>query len=312
MIGRALIIGCIGMISVGASAAPFPSRAIPSEARWWLHWDVEAWNRTVPGQTFLGLLKQEEAERKLAAFKAVFGFDPRTDIAGITLCGAGRHGAVILQGRFDRERILTLLKAADGYSETSTGNHVIYSWLDEKKKDKGNGQRKRIYGAFHGVSTVILSEYESVVQMVLDTLDGRHPAVQLARTDEAAVGGFLYGMATELPAETRPNAHLPGAQNVRLWVGEIGGQIRCHVSATMASEEKAAQLQKVLEGLRAMAMLNAEQDPRAARWAQSLVVETSGSRISAQLEVPSEDVAQAIREGAQKKLKEATEKSVAQ
>ena len=312
MIGRSLMVGLLCGMSLGASAAPFQARMVPAEARWWLHWDVEAWNATVPGQTFLDLLKQEEAERKLAAFKAVFGFDPRTDVTAVTLCGAGPQSAVILQGRFDRERILTLLKAADGYTELRAGNHVIHSWLDEKKDLKGGGQRKRMYGAFHGPSTVVLSEKESVVRMVLDTLEGRQPAIQPAETGPDVSGAFVHGVAAELPAGDKPNPNLQGLRGVRLWVGEVGGRIQCRLAVTMADEEKAGQLHKVLEGLRAMALLNAEQDPRAARWAQSFIVETSGSTISAQLDVPSEEIAQAIREGAQKKLNEATEKPVAQ
>ena len=134
-----------------AAAGPLQRNDVASDPIWVLHVDCDALKQTVVGKYVLGEMEKPEAQKKLAAFQAIFNLDLRTALHGLTLYGTAsepQDGVVLLYADFDAARLTTLAEGAKEHKSTTRGNHTIHSWLDEKKSAK-DGVKPRTYAAIH-------------------------------------------------------------------------------------------------------------------------------------------------------------------
>ena len=133
--------------------------------------------RCATGPVGQSILSEPEVQDKLAAVGAIFDFDFRKQLHGLTVYTTEEHpkdGALIVYADFDPNRLITLAKAMDGFQTTTNGSHVIYSWLDDKKKAK-NGGEPRVCGAILG-SRVIFGQDETHLADALDVIEGKTPS----------------------------------------------------------------------------------------------------------------------------------------
>ncbi len=285
-----------------AAAGPVRMNDIPAEARWWAHLDVEQFKQTEVGRTFLELMNQPEIARKLDALKAIFNFDIRTDLDGLTACGAGRRSAVIARGRFDQQRLLTLLRGGDGYEELVLDGRTIHSWIDEGKAKKQGADKARMYGAIHRSGAAVLSEQADTVAHVLKVLDGEAeslPAAALTPEYPAVLTARMSAEALPQKATDHPVARqLLSAAGI---IGQHGTNVEARLEMTLKDAEAVAQIRQVVEGVRAAALLNAERDPRAARLAELVDLRTEGNTLALRLSIPAAEITDAIRSDIEKK-----------
>jgi hypothetical protein len=154
-------------------AAPFNPKDVAADPALLLHVDCDALKASSVGQS---ILSEPEIQDKLAAVGAIFDFDLRKQLHGLTVYTTEEHpkdGALIVYADFDPDRLITLAKAAEGFQTTTNGSHVIYSWLDDKKKAK-DGERPRVCGAILG-HRVIFGQDETHLADALDVIDGKAP-----------------------------------------------------------------------------------------------------------------------------------------
>jgi hypothetical protein len=288
-------------------AAPFNPADVPAEVKWFAHVDVDQLKATQVGKAMLELLTTDQANRKLAALQTVFGFDPRKDLFGLTACGVGGRSAVIVRGRFDAERLVTLLRANDGYEEVTHEGCAIHSWIDEGKAKKQGADKARMYGAFHSSGAAVLSEQADTVGHVLAVLDGRKPATSARPVESGDLTPVMVGVVEDLASADPKNAALKLARGGTVILGETAGRVRGRVTLETVDASTASNLLKVAEGMKSALLLNAEKDPRAATLAASAAVALEGTTVSMKLEMPVEDIVKAIREEAAKKLEKKAE-----
>src|SRR5580658_34712 len=151
-------------------AAPFNPKDVAADPALLVHVDVDAVRSSSVGQS---ILAEQAVQDKLAAVGAIFDFDLRKQLHGLTVYTTEDHtkdGALIVYADFDPNRLINLAKAADGFQGVTNGSHVIYSWIDDKKKAK-EGEHARIYGAIAG-HRVVLGQEESHLAEALDVIDG--------------------------------------------------------------------------------------------------------------------------------------------
>ena len=155
-----------------AVAGPLQPTDVVNDPVWVLHVDCDALKQTVVGKYVLGEMEKPEAQKKFAAFQAIFNFDPRKELHGLTLYGTSSEpedGVLLVYADFDPARLTTLAEGAKEHAATTRGNHTIHSWLDEKKPAK-DGVKPRTYAAIHN-GRVIFAQKESRVVDALDVLD---------------------------------------------------------------------------------------------------------------------------------------------
>lgn len=291
-----------------AGAAPFNPADVPAEVKWFAHVDVDQFKTTQVGKAVLEQLTTEEANRKFAALQAVLGFDPRgKDLFGLTVCGVGGRSAAIVRGRFDTERLVTLLKANDGYQEMTQEGYAIHSWIDEGKAKKQGPDKARMYGAFHASGAAVLSEQLDTVAHVLSVMDGKKAATAARPPAGPGATPVLVGVIEDLPGADPKNAALKLARGGSVVLGEAGGRVKGRITLDTVDAATASNLLKVAEGMKSALLLKSADDPRAATLAESASVLLEGTTVSVAMELPAEEIAKAIREEAAKKAGTKTE-----
>lgn len=294
----------LGWAVAVALGGPVQLSDIPMEAHWWAHLDIEQFKRTEVGRVFVEMTKEPDIARKLEALKAVFNFDIRTDLNSITACGAGRHTAVIARGRFDEQRLVTLLRAGDGYQELNVDGRTLHSWIDEGKAKKEGREKARMYGAIHRSGAAVISETADAAAHVLKVFDGEAPCQPASASISPAFAPVLLGRLNgpairRNAAEKNPVAQ--GLLSLLAAMGERGTNVEVQIETTLTKPEVAVQIRQIVDGFRAMALLNAEKDPRAARLAEQATIHVDGNTMTLQLSLPVTEITQALRTEMSKK-----------
>ena len=270
-------------------AAGFQSKQVSSSATWVVHADVEKLRQTQVGGFILGKLNEGEAANKLAAFAAVFGFDPRKDLNTVTLYGKSKDPAqsvVLAGGTFNGDQLVTLLKANNTYESQAYGTYTIHSWIDEKKPNEG-----RQYGCLHPGGTILISHGADMLKEALDVLDGKQAGLDTAKVFGGALLAdapfFMAGANISQVGDVRPDAAvLKQAAGGQMALAEKDGSVVLAVAVTANSLEAATNMQSVAQGMVAMAQLGQEKNPELARIAQATRISRDGNTVRLDLTYP--------------------------
>lgn len=234
-----------------AVAGPINPKDVPSEAKWVAHLDVQGLVASQFGQYVLGQLRErEQLDAKLQGFVAVFGFDPLKDLAGVTIYGTEYSPAsavVVIKGKWDKERLLGLLKQNPSYAETAHGQHMLLRWTDKPEDAQDDGVRN---GAFHNDGTAVISRSEAAVKNALDVLDGKSAGTADV-IPAAAPGVFLMVAAKDftLPANADPKARvLKRIAGGTLMAGETGDTAFANARLNTRRPEDAQRVRQMLDG----------------------------------------------------------------
>jgi hypothetical protein len=301
---NALILATAALL-VGAPvlpAAPFNPKDVAANPALLLHLDCDALRASSVGQS---LLAQPEVRDKLAAVGAIFDFDLRTQLHGLTVYTTEDHpkdGALIVYADFDPNRLITLAKAADGSQNSTNGSHVIYSWLDEKKKSQ-NGQAPRVCGAILG-HRVIFGQNDAHLADALDVIDGLAPSFsgqhgfpQPAAGESILLQGVI--LKFDFDSTDAKAAIFKMSKSVHLKLSEVASNLTAAVLFQAADADTATQIGAIAQGLVAVLKLQ-KADPNALKLANAIVLKQDGATVGLKLSMPSAELIDAIKEGQQK------------
>lgn len=295
---RILVAACL-LAALTAPAASLQRAQVIKEPLWVLHVDADALRPSALGQHLLAELDKPEAQKKLAAFRAIFNIDPRKDLHDVTLYGVSKaeeDGVVLVRAEFDAGHLTTLVEGAKEHVSTRHGKYTIHNWVDENKKEK-DGIKPRTFAAIHG-KTVIFGQKESRVVEALDVLDGVKPNLganpQFAQFGDGAA--FIQGAARklDLPANDPNAAVLKQAKLLTLKVAENQRKLEATLKLDTESETVAKQVEAIGRGLIAVLSLQREK-PEALKLSQGLEVQQTGAAVTVKLALPSDEVVEMIK-----------------
>src|SRR6185503_10881041 len=112
------------------------------------HLDLDRLRSTSVGEFVFGEIEKSEIKDKLAAFQAMFRFDLRTQLHGLTVYGMSHtpeEGVLLVYADFDADHLATLAKGGKDYESAEHNRHTIHSWIDESHHHRGS--KGRTYGA---------------------------------------------------------------------------------------------------------------------------------------------------------------------
>jgi hypothetical protein len=278
-------------------AGPLQRGHIATDAAWVVHLDVEQLKTSKVGQFLMKEMEKPEARDKIAAAFAIFNFDLRKHLNGITLSSPTQDkedSTVVLYGTFDAERLATLAKAARDPKEEKHGAHIIRSWVDEKKSAQ-TGVDQRTHGCLYSPGVLVMGAKAQRVSEVLDVLDRKRPSLG-ASTGFAGLGtskenAILAGAARKLdvPENVPSAAMLRQASGLSATAAEVGADFLLQVRLEAANDEVARQLQSVGQGMAALLSLQTE-NPEAVRLSQVLSFAQQGKEVSAAARMPSDEL----------------------
>ncbi len=291
------------------SAAPLNPKDVAAEPAWVVHVDVDALRNTAVAKT---ILSQPEIQDKLAGFGALFDFDVRTQLHGVSLYATKEHikdGTVIVYADFDGKRLLTLAKGmAQDFHTVTNGSHTIYCWNDDKHKDKGGEEKK--YGAIEG-NRVIVSSDGTQLANALDVIEGKaqtfsEKGLPQSEDGESIIASALL-MKTDFDNEDDNAAILKLSKTVSAKIGEKGDKMIAHVKFEAADEETAKQIAAIAQGLIAFGQLM-KPNESLTKLANSIVLKQDGSTVGVTLPVATADLLKMVKDGQEKEKAKEKEK----
>jgi hypothetical protein len=292
------MMACI-FCGVNTMAEPIKHADVVSEPAWLFHIDFDALRGTVIGQHLLTEMNKPEALNKLAAFQAVFNFDLRSQLHGVTIYGtstSAEDGVMLVHADFDAARLTTLAQAANGYQSSTHRQHTIHSWIDEKRPAKSD-LKPRVYAAIHG-NKVVFAHSQNRVAEALDVLDRVVPNLSsnAAFANFGNDGSFVHGAATKFDAKTGgPNAEVfRQSKGMRLAMGEKDRQLTTTLVLEVGNEEVARQLEAVCRGMVGLMALRQDR-PELQRIAQAIAIRQDGARIFGDLTLAADEVVQMLK-----------------
>ena len=274
------------------------AKHLPADARWYIHLDVEAARKTALYAQALDLVKaQFPLEEVAAQLKSQIGVNPLTDITAVTVYNnsfAKEVAAVVIYARVDAGLLNNAIAQNPGYKETAYGKHTLLEWTD-------NNDGKQKNGCFYGDGIVLMADKPDTLKLAVDTLDGAHPAGS-ALVKPAPPGAFLYGSADLAQSDDKNVSQLlSNSEAANAHVAEQDGNLVLTVNLTARTTEQAAQIKKMIDGVKAFGQLATRDFPTASSLIEKLQVVADGAKVTATFQHPSSTILQTLQKLDQEK-----------
>ncbi|HIJ53743.1 MAG TPA: hypothetical protein HPP66_11395 [Planctomycetes bacterium] len=291
-------------------AGPLLKKQVSSRASWLAHTDHEQFKKTLTGQLIRKELVNLGIEEHLSNFATISSFHPLDDVRNVTIYGTGKDrekAVVLIEGEFDKEQVLTLVRMNPQYKEIKYGDIVLYEWFDENQKDPNGTAGQMTYGCFYQDDLIVMGVGQEGVKHAVDVLRGsaeNAANVIFSRAAQDAKGAFFQAMAlnvAEIVGEQQETAALKQTNQVGLAVGESEGNFYINLDLTAKSEEAAQAVTKMLEGIIAFAVLSGEEQPKLADLAKKVKVNCENKTVRVHFESAPESVVQFLKDQWQKK-----------
>jgi hypothetical protein len=227
---------------------------------------------------------------EIAEIERVGQIDFFKDISHVTVISMGDDddAVVALSGKLKKNHLVSLLKKEESPSEMDYGQYLIYHWDDE-------------YGTFVNDSLLMISEAETSLKAVLDTVSGKMKdisATALASQLKTLVpGNFLTAASVKLndmiEDDDFPSAVLKNSKGAFFSVAEAGNKVKARLSLEAESPETAKNLSDVVNGLKSLLAMQEKVDPE---WGliKSLKMNVQGSSFTLETEALIEEILELI------------------
>ncbi|MBA7660493.1 hypothetical protein ES703_68495 [subsurface metagenome] len=298
------------LTALPALGGPLVKSRVSSSANWVAHVDIEQFNNTQIGRLIREELRNQGVEEDLTNFANLFSFHPLDDVRNVTAYGQGQNpekAVVLIEGKFDKEQLLMVLRFNPSYEEAEYGDIVIHSWVDEKKQDPNDSNVGKMYGCFYNDELVVMGAGLEAVKQAVDVLNGSARNAASGVFNQAALNakGAIFTAAAnnvgEVVGEEPEAAVLRQADQLGLAIGESEGKFYIDLSLTVKSEEAAQAISKIAEGIIAFATLASEEQPKLAELAKKLKLSCEQNTVRVHFESDAEAVVQFLKEQWEKK-----------
>lgn len=282
---RVFLLTACGLSAMGAHPE---ARQFPPDAKWVMHLDVKALGDAPMGR-FVRESLEEEAQRGLAALKAMSGIDLTNDVDAVVLCGKGdtkAGGVLYVYGRFDTAKLTAIAGARKDFQNKVLGERSLLSWSD---------RGKRATLCFIDPTLAVMSQDEALIEEAVARIDGKKPGLGteqgFAKVLAHNTGRFFSFQANNLAALAGTNPQFllfKQAEAVLLEIGQMSGGngLDCALALKAPNAETAQQMSQAAMGLQAIMMLQAAQNPDAAALAQGVDVALQDTCVTVTLKLP--------------------------
>ena len=285
----------------------------PADTKLLVHLDVKRLVNSKTGD----LLKEsmdDKSRRKMDSFKALSGIDFMRDLDSVYVMGTGGEkdkGAVYATGRFDVNKLTAILGGNDDFKSEPFGAHNILTWTD-----KGETH----HGCFVNSGLAVASDNMDVLKNCLGLLDGKGESLAADSAFAAIVPGqanrFVSLAAHDvdsLASAGSSESGQPGKPNQLQMLQSAKSLIFCvdqttadradlmlRAAVSAADVEKAQQLAAMAQGIQAMMMMQAAENPEVAKLAQSFSVQSEETKVKMSFKLTEEQLRKQIEEAKKK------------
>jgi hypothetical protein len=293
-----------------AQATPLQRSDVAADPVWVAHLDLDRLRSTSVGEFVFGEIEKSEIKDKLAAFQAMFRFDLRTQLHGLTVYGMSHtpeEGVLLVYADFDADHLATLAKGGKDYESAEHNRHTIHSWIDESHHHRAS--KGRTYGAMRASRVIILSQTEGAVAKALDVLDNSAPNLAASKafpTPELSSAFFQAAAQNLKLGDKDPHAAVFRlSKTIRFEVGEEQKRLRANMQLIAGDEEVAKQIASIGQGLISLIKLQQQDHPEAGKFADALTLKQDANEVTVTMSIASSDAVDLLKAHAGKKQKKA-------
>jgi hypothetical protein len=268
------------LLALAGAAPALDLHLLPADTQWLVHVDARQTLSGDLGNWIRSSIEQSKDKAKLDALVVMTGFDPFSDLANVVICGSSleQHDAICyVEGRFDQQRLVTLVKAANDYEAMAHGTRTIHHWTNEGKK------QGPVFASFLNDGTLAIGSGLTAIEHALDAGDAKIPTL----SDPPSPTGNGLVLFAQADAIHRLAGADPKAAMLKrivksfLTLSEQASSLRGELVLTADTATSADQILKLAQGLQALAMLNQEQekDPVAKMLIGNLAIALDGAAV---------------------------------
>lgn len=304
---KLLAIGLIAgfLIPSSLAAQDDESLPVPTASRFMVHIDVKALRKTKIGGRLFEMAKQaaleeinDDEENTFETIRESLGFDPFTELDGITIVGTDYEEPqeelqVVVRLRKTSGNLEGMMLALPDYESTDYGKYQVHSARPDEDE--------QVFAAIHtnkkGNKSIVAARSLSSVKSLLDMLDGKGAmkTVKLSRKNRE----FIHVEVLELPiAELGegPQTNIAKmVQGVSLKMSDQDDSLRLNLTLKAKKEQQAKQLRQLMQGGIAMAQLIQSDDHdedlvMLKRILQTVDIKRDGNDVNVKLAIPEKQI----------------------
>jgi hypothetical protein len=288
-------------------AGPLVIEQVSGSANWAVHANQQQFKKTLTSQLIRKEMVNLGLEENLTNFATIFSFHPLDDVRDVTIYGTGndREKAVVLiDGFFDKEKILSLLRMNPEYKDTKYGKIVLHQWIDEDQKDPNN---EMMYGCFYKDDLIVMSAGMDAVKLAVDVLNGSAKNATGSMFNQPALdakGAFIQAAGKRVGEMLEQDAAaFRQTDQLGLAIGELEGKFYIDCRLTAKSEEAANAITQMLEGILAFISMPNQEQQILAELAKKIKINCEVKTVKVRFESEPEMVVQFLKEEWQKNQK---------
>jgi hypothetical protein len=251
-----LAVAMLASAAIPLAAAPLDLAAVPADAKWLMHVDMDAARDSVVVQrAWERMLKMHpHAGGMMDMVTRMAGMDPRKDLRDATAYGRDtdkRNGVMIVRAKANREFLTRMVEKAADHKTMKHGDYTLHAWTHKRGRHSGP-----VVGAFHKDDVMVFARTEAAVTAALDVLDGRQAAVtgDAPLAGRVRPGSIVVARATAVDPDTKCPV-LKQGKGFRVAMGEHEGKSFYRARLEMASPAAADDVVDVVKGFTALASL---------------------------------------------------------
>ncbi|HOW69432.1 MAG TPA: hypothetical protein PKY77_02425 [Phycisphaerae bacterium] len=242
-------------LAVPGLAGPGQAERVAASAQWVAHMDAEGFLASKVGAFVLEQIKKPEIAAGLAVLKNVSGLDLTKDLKAITLYGVGageENGVALIEGSFEREKLLTLLRTNPTLREIKVSELDAYQWTDEPKGDKPGAVR---FGLFFRDDLIVVAGSQNMLEQAVAVLQNKQDSmaqVVIPPSIKPSVGAYLFVYLAELPRmpdDQKAVELLSKFVSGRFEIGETERDFFSRLTLLTKDAQTASNLSKMADGV---------------------------------------------------------------
>ena len=310
-----IVIAVALLTALPALGGPLAMNQVSAAANWVVHADCEQFNKSRLGQLVRAELANLGIEEQLKNFATVFSFHPLDDVRDVTIYGQGQDrdkAIVLIEGRFDKEKLLALVRMNPKHEQTQYGSIVIHGWQHEEKIPGHDVKEQMMYGCFYRDDLIVMSAGLSVVKHAVDVVNGS-AATAVGGAFDAIImqsKGIFFQVAANNLAQTvgdqQKAAVLKQAHQLALAVGQDEKNVYINANLKADSQEAAGYIKKILDGIVAYLALAGKEQPKLAALVERVNVSCVQDTVQIHFRSQPEPVLQFLKEQSKRQQKDET------
>ncbi len=290
-------------IAITAHAAPLDRQAVPADAKWVVHIDLDAARAAqVAQKVYDDWLSHGIAHESLRDIRQTLGMDLLEDVRGITFYATRFEpygGVVLIRAKVNRPRLMELLEANSTHAVHRRGSRELHTWVQEVESLKST-----LAGCFYGPNLVVISRRLEEVEAALAVLDAKAPSLAGSGSglDRSAAQGTVFqgGVIdlSELADEELPfvSPIIRNADAIAVDIGEDDGRVFLRLRIGTPSAAVAGRVRDVIVGFRGMTGLERHGDQGTLDALDALDIAAEGATVNVDWRMPGPKVMRLIEQ----------------